>query len=81
LGATAFEVLSDYAERLADVGGRLYLSGIDAGLRAQMRNNRLLETAENVVIFEAVDVVGEASLAAFHEAEAWLEAQVTENDQ
>ena len=29
LGATSFAVLSDYAERLDAVGGRLYLSGVD----------------------------------------------------
>ena len=32
LGATSFAVLADYAERLATVGGCLYLSGVDPAL-------------------------------------------------
>jgi SulP family sulfate permease len=31
VGATLIEVLDDYADQLEDVGGRLYLSGVDQG--------------------------------------------------
>ena len=37
LGATAFLVLGDYAEKLREVGGRLYLSGVAPELIEQMR--------------------------------------------
>jgi SulP family sulfate permease len=72
LGATSFAVLSDYAERLASVGGCLYLSGIDPALMAQIRRNRTVESAGEVRFFEATEVVGEASLEAYHAAQAWL---------
>jgi sulfate permease, SulP family len=36
LGATAFVVLAAYADRLQEVGGRLFLSGVDPGLFRQL---------------------------------------------
>jgi sulfate permease, SulP family len=72
LGATSFAVLADYAERLAAVGGCLYLSGVDPALMAQIDHNRTLEQAGNVRVFEVTKVVGETSLEAYHAARAWL---------
>jgi len=40
LGTTAFVVLADYAGRLEDVDGRLFLSGVDRGLLAQLQPER-----------------------------------------
>ena len=73
LGSTSFAVLTDYAERLQAVGGRLYLSGVDAATHRQMLRNRTLERTGVVEVFEASEVVGEASLEAYHAAEAWLD--------
>jgi sulfate permease, SulP family len=73
LGATSFSVLSDYAQRLASVGGRLYLSGIDPGLHSQLRRNRTVELAGEVIVIEATATIGESSLEAYRAAEAWLE--------
>jgi SulP family sulfate permease len=75
LGATAFAVLSDYAERLAAIGGRLYLSGIDPAVLEQLRNNRTVEKVTGVRIFEAKDAIGESSLEAYHAANQWLATQ------
>ena len=75
LGATSYAVLSDYAARVAAVGGRLYLAGLDPSVIAQLRRNRTVEGAGDVVLFEATDVVGEASLGAYHRANEWLATQ------
>ena len=72
LGSTSFAVLSDYSARLAAVGGRLFLSGIDPGVLRQLRSNRTVEESGHVEIFEATERVGESSLAAYRAAEAWL---------
>jgi SulP family sulfate permease len=72
LGATAFAVLSDYAERLAAAGGRLYLSGVDPAVVDQIRRNRTVDEVTGVRVFEADDVVGESSLQAYHAASEWL---------
>ena len=72
LGATAFVVLSDYADRVAAVGGRFYLSGLDPGVHKQLRLNRTVGEEGEVRVFEASKVLGESSLAAYHDAEAWL---------
>jgi SulP family sulfate permease len=72
LGATAFAVLSDYAERLAATGGRLYLSGVDPAVLEQIRRNRTVDAVTGVRVFEASEVVGESSLHAYHAANTWL---------
>jgi SulP family sulfate permease len=72
LGATAFAVFADYAERLVAVGGRLYLSGVDPAVVKQIGRNRTVEQVDGVKIFEADDTVGESSLEAYHAATRWL---------
>lgn len=46
LGSTAFAVLSDYADRLAAAGGRLYLTGVDPAVLHQLRRNRTVEQVD-----------------------------------
>lgn len=75
LGATSFAVLADYAARLGAVGGRLYLSGVDAATHEQLQRNRTVERTGVVEVFEATNVLGEASLTAYRAAEAWLAEQ------
>jgi SulP family sulfate permease len=72
LGATAFVVLTDYAERLSLAGGRLYVSGVDAAVLEQLRRNRTVEQVDGVRIFQASEVIGESSLEAYRAAETWL---------
>jgi SulP family sulfate permease len=75
LGATAFAVLTAYAERLAQRGGRLYLSGVDPGLTAQMRRAGRLAAGEALHVYEAEPRLGVSSLRAVEDAEGWLAAQ------
>ena len=75
LGTTAFAVLADYAERLADVGGRLYVSGVDPAVMDQIRRNRTVDQVDGVTIFTAKEVIGESSLEAYHAAQSWLATQ------
>jgi MFS superfamily sulfate permease-like transporter len=75
LGATSYAVLSDYAARIAGVGGRLYLTGLDPDVLAQVRRNRTVERAGEVRLFEATSVIGEASLDAYRDAQGWLASQ------
>jgi SulP family sulfate permease len=65
-------VLSDYAERLDALGGRLYVSGVDPALLDRIQRNRTVERVAGVRIFPAREVIGESSLEAYHAAEGWL---------
>lgn len=76
LGATFFVVVSDYAARLAERGGRLYLSGADPVLIDQMHRNGKVELAAPVAIYEASAVVGESTALAAQDARTWLIAQL-----
>jgi SulP family sulfate permease len=70
LGATFVKVVADYAGRLAEVDGRLYLSGLDPSLTDRLRRTGHLDGP--VRTFEATPVVGESTRAASLDAEAWL---------
>lgn len=72
LGATAFVVLSDYARRLAEVDGRLYLSGVAPEVLEQLHRNATVEEAGEVRVFEATATVGESSTEAYRAAQAWI---------
>jgi len=49
-----------------------YLTGLDPEVLAQVQRNRTVESAGDVRLFVATDVIGEASLEAYRHAEAWL---------
>jgi SulP family sulfate permease len=70
LGATFVKVVADYASRLADADGRLYLTGLEPSLTERLRRTGHLEGP--VRTFEATPVVGESTQAAYLDAEAWL---------
>jgi sulfate permease, SulP family len=70
LGATFIKVASDYADRLAEVGGRLYLSGLQPSFTERLRDTGSIEGP--VRAFEATPVIGESTRAAYLDAEAWL---------
>jgi sulfate permease, SulP family len=70
LGATFIKVVSDYADRLADVDGRLYLSGLEPSLTQRLRRTGQIDGP--VRTFEATPIVGESTHAAYLDAEAWL---------
>jgi sulfate permease, SulP family len=70
LGATFVKVVTDYADRLADAGGRLYLSGLQPDLTETLHRTGSIEGP--VRAFEATPVVGESTHTAYLDAEAWL---------
>lgn len=75
LGSTSFSVLSDYADRLHAVGGQLYLSGVEKATHEQLRRNRTVLQAGIVEVYEASEIVGEASLTAYRDAEEWIRSR------
>jgi SulP family sulfate permease len=70
LGATFVKVVGDYADRLADADGRLYLTGLEPSLTERLSRTGHLDGP--VRTFEATPVVGESTQAAYLDAEAWL---------
>ena len=70
LGATFTKVIAGYADRLAGVGGRLYLSGLDPSVTEQFHRARHIDGP--VRTFEASPVVGESTMAAYLDAEMWV---------
>ncbi len=70
LGATFVKVVGDYASRLADVDGRLYLSGLQPSLTERLRRTGHIDGP--VRTFEATSVVGESTQEAYQDAQAWL---------
>jgi SulP family sulfate permease len=72
LGATFMVVAADYATKLEAAGGRLYLSGVDPALLRRISRVGRLDVSGPVRVYEATDVIGESTLAAFHAAEGWL---------
>jgi sulfate permease, SulP family len=70
LGATFLKVIAGYAERLAEVDGQLYLSGLDAGVAERLRRTGRLNGL--VGIFEATPLIGESTEVARHAAQTWL---------
>ena len=70
LGATFTKVIADYASQLDACGGRLYLSGLDPSLTEQLRRTGHVDGP--VRAFEATEIVGESTRAAYLDAEAWL---------
>jgi SulP family sulfate permease len=72
LGATFFSVVTNYADQLELVGGRLYVSGIDPVLMAQAERVSLVRADGPIRLYGAQPLVGESSIDAFHDAEAWV---------
>jgi SulP family sulfate permease len=72
VGATLIEVLDDYADELTEVGGRLYLSGLDEGLIEQLRDAGKLDLEETVRLVPADEVVGASTAQALASATEWL---------
>jgi SulP family sulfate permease len=72
VGATLIDVLARYAGDLEAAGGRLYLSGVDQSVLAQLGRTGKLRLDESVMVYPATEVGGESSLAALAEARAWL---------
>jgi SulP family sulfate permease len=72
LGATFFSVISSYADRLDDVGGRLYLTGLDPELAERMRRPANDPLAGSAHLYEATPLVGGSTRQAIDDATTWL---------
>jgi SulP family sulfate permease len=72
VGATLVEVLDNYADDLAEVGGRLYLSGVDDEVAAQLRDTGKLDLEQSVHIVPADPVLGASTAQAWTLGSAWL---------
>ena len=72
LGATAVDVLSSYARRLADAGGQLYLSGLSESAHNHLVRSEQFSSADHVELFRQTPVLGESTRSALREASEWL---------
>ena len=80
LGATAFTVLRNYADRLGERGGRLYLSGVDPNVVETFQRTGHLDEAGPLVMVPAGSRLGASTEAAFEEAQAWVAAHDRDAD-
>src|SRR5215813_3941974 len=71
LGATFIKVVGDYADKLAERGGRLYLTGLEPSMTERLVRTGHVEDGP-VRTFEATPIVGESTQQAYLDAEAWL---------
>jgi SulP family sulfate permease len=72
LGATFFRILATYAEQIGAAGGRLYVSGLDSDMAALLARTVPVTAEPPERVFGATPVLGEATWAALHEAQAWI---------
>jgi SulP family sulfate permease len=72
VGATLIEMLDTYADDLGEVGGRLYLSGVDEELGTQLRQAGKLDLDDVVHLVPAQTVLGASTAEALSSASAWL---------
>jgi SulP family sulfate permease len=75
LGATMIDVLSDYAEKLRKVGGRLYLSGLSKTAYDQVKRADTLALTGPVHAYGAEPVVWQSTIDAANDARTWLVGQ------
>lgn len=72
LGATAFIVLADYAERLRSASGHLFLSGISPELIDQLKGTHRVDLRDAVTVVPASETILKSTNKALEDAEAWL---------
>jgi sulfate permease, SulP family len=72
VGATLIDVLDEYADALAEAGGRLYLSGVHTDVATQLRRAGKLDLDRAVQLVPAEEVLGESTRRAVESASAWL---------
>ena len=72
VGATLVEVLDDFADTLAEAGGRLYLTGVAPEAAKQLRDTGKLGIDEAVRIIPANTIIGASTEQAVTRANAWL---------
>jgi sulfate permease, SulP family len=71
-GATLLEVLSNYADKLREVNGRLYLTGISERAREQVVRTGKLGLTGPMRAYEATPIRGQSTQEAVADARTWL---------
>ena len=66
------EVITRYAERLREVDGKLYLTGVNEKVHRQLNRSNKLHLTGPVELYKATAVLGESTRAARDDAQAWL---------
>jgi len=79
-GATLLDVLSDYAEKLKAVDGRLYLSGMSEAAYDQVVESGRIKLMGPVHAYEAEPVVWQSTTEAVTHARTWLVGQRATKD-
>lgn len=79
LGATLVEVLANYAGKLHESQGRLYLTGIGEEADEQMVRTANLRLTGPVRSYEATAVRGQSTREAHADAETWLVSKSSES--
>jgi len=72
VGATLIDVLDEYADELAEAGGRLYLSGVDEKIGRQLRSAGKLDLDKTVFVVPVDRIVGASTETAAVSAREWL---------
>jgi SulP family sulfate permease len=72
IGATLVEVLANYADKLQEADGRLYLTGISEGAYEQIVRTGKLRLTGPVRAYEATPVRGQSTEEAVADARTWL---------
>ncbi len=72
IGATLIDVLDEYADDLAERGGRLYIAGVDEDIADALRRAHKLDIGGSVHLYPDDEVVLESTGAAVRAAREWL---------
>ncbi len=78
VGATLIEVLANYADKLKEVDGRLYLTGISEVAYDQLVRTGKLRLTGPVRAYEATPVRGQSTEEAVADARTWLVGKSTD---
>jgi SulP family sulfate permease len=70
--STAVQVLERYQARLDEVGGRLYLSGVEPSIVLELRKAKVRDAIGPVELVPATDVLGAATREAYERATGWV---------
>jgi SulP family sulfate permease len=72
VGATLQDVLASYADKLAEVNGRLYLTGISEHVHDQVVRTGKLRPSGPVQVYGATPIRGQSTKQAVEDARTWL---------
>lgn len=71
-GATLLEVLANYADKLEEVNGRLYLTGLSERVHDQVIRTGKLQLGGPVRAYDATPIRGQSTRKAVTDAQTWL---------